>query len=156
MWMEPKARAVGAPQRYTNVTAMKHASNAHDYPRSRTFNGFGNQQTRIGALYFPKLYHGGHWPPRTACGANFAYECMQEGSNPAQSFNESGYKLSILAARGLHPFGVSCYQSCLSGRLIGLTITSISNIPSERKLKAYRGGSGLLAFSKVGRTVNHH
>ena len=52
MWMEPKARAPGAPQRYTNVTAMKHSSSAHDYPRSRTSNGSGTQQTRVGALYF--------------------------------------------------------------------------------------------------------
>ena len=30
MWMEPKARASGAPRRYTNVTAMKHSSSAHN------------------------------------------------------------------------------------------------------------------------------
>ena len=82
MWMEPKVRALGAPQRYTNVTAMNYASNAHDYTRSRISNGIGDRQTCIGALYFPEFYHGGHWPPRTACGANFAYEYMQEGSQP--------------------------------------------------------------------------
>lgn len=31
VWMEPKARAPSAPQRYTNVTAMKHSFSAHDY-----------------------------------------------------------------------------------------------------------------------------
>ena len=126
MWMEPKARAPGARQRYTNVTAMKHSYTMHVYPRSRTSNehptGPVISRLAFGALLFSELIMvviGRRQPP--VAQTSLPNICRR-ARNPAQPLNQSGYKLLMLPARRLHPFGVSCYQSCLSGRLIGLTI----------------------------------